>query len=145
MGVLSRWNGVRLKPRTVFLGIIAFGLPIALTTGWTLAQGGDPADPAAPGGTGFLGNAPQVSTPAVPSPLQSPVAEPPLRQVAGRPRPSAPVSGPAERPRPVPMTSAPRPSASFSPPPVPTPTSLSPAPTEEPPESPPPAGPSPNP
>jgi hypothetical protein len=53
---------VRLSPKSVFLGIIAFGLPIALTTGWALGVPSAPQRPVVPAGAGVIGPAPSVVT-----------------------------------------------------------------------------------
>jgi hypothetical protein len=51
---------VRLTPKTIFFGILAVGLPFAVTVGWTLGTPVTSAAPRidAPGGAGSLGTAP---------------------------------------------------------------------------------------
>ncbi len=58
---------MRLSPKSLFLGIVAFGLPIAVTAGWTL--GGEPAPPVAPapGGESGIGTAPVHGTSVPPA------------------------------------------------------------------------------
>ncbi|MEV6629872.1 hypothetical protein AB0M54_03855 [Actinoplanes sp. NPDC051470] len=56
---------MRLSPRSIFVGVIALGLPFALTVGWVL--GGHhltstPPATAGPGGSGLLGTAPARAT-----------------------------------------------------------------------------------
>jgi hypothetical protein len=62
----ERCSGVRLSPKSIFLGIVALGLPITVTIGWTF--GDPPAGPSvpAPDGAGGIGGAPAQGT-SVPS------------------------------------------------------------------------------
>ncbi|WP_306203996.1 hypothetical protein [Actinoplanes sp. RD1] len=57
---------MRFTPKSVFLGIVAVGLPFAVVTGWSLATPGTPpsAVAQAPGGAGGLGAAPAGRQPA---------------------------------------------------------------------------------
>jgi hypothetical protein len=123
---------VRLTPKSIFFGLVALGLPFAVTVGWTLADRAVTAPPAvaAPAGAGGIGSAP---APAASIEPVTPV------DYGGRPprgtavRPSVPASAPAA----LPSSSAPGglPSLTLSPlppltdPPVPTPTTV----TSEPP------------
>jgi hypothetical protein len=124
---------VRLSPKSVFFGLVALGLPFAVTVGWTLADRAVTTPPvvAAPAGAGVIGSAP---APAVSSEPVTPVdyGNRPPRATAVRP--SASASAPAAL---TPSSSAAGglPSVSLSPlppltdPPVPTPTTV----TSEPP------------
>ena len=118
----QRCSGVRLSPKSLFLGIVAFGLPIAVTTGWTL--GGETAPPAAPapGGEGSIGTAPvhgtsvppvgDVWSPAPPRPVAVATRVPTERRRSG---PAASPS-PTDRDLPDPtMTVRPAPSATDAP------------------------------
>jgi hypothetical protein len=127
---------VRLSPKYIFLGIVALGLPFAITVGWML--GAPPSDPnpvSAPAGAGGLGgpdgwgSAPQregtsaqgtgydqPARGARPAPARSAVSTAPATAA-----PSFAAPGPRETPPlpPLPLTD----------PPVPTPTMV----TSEPP------------
>jgi hypothetical protein len=127
LGVSRGVYSVRLSPKFVFSGIVALGLPFAVTMGWLL---GTPAQnlPAAsaPGGAGGIGAAPeQVVT-------SQPVT--PARYSSQPPRPgTAPSSLPTTAMSTAPLITA-SPSASGYPssssppmlnmPPVPTPTEI---------------------
>lgn len=126
---------MRLKPRSIFLGIVAFGLPMALTTGWTLgARQPFPApvsERRAPA-IGGIGSAPSG---AVPAPLRSaPGWSPPAPRtvaeiITSTPPAVAVTSSRSAAPiQPTPTRTSAKPP--FSPPPVPTPTPPSPDPAE---------------
>ncbi len=118
----QRCSGVRLSPKSLFLGIVAFGLPIAVTAGWTL--GGEPVPPVAPapGGEGGIGTAPVHGTsvppvgdawsPAAPRPVAVTTRMPTERRRSGATaRPS-----PTDRELPDPtMTVRPAPSPTDAP------------------------------
>jgi hypothetical protein len=56
---------VRFSPKSIFVGLLAVGLPVAIAIGWTLggrALVTGPAPAAAPGGSGALGTAPAPDT-----------------------------------------------------------------------------------
>ena len=118
---------MRLTPKSIFFGLVALGLPFAVTVGWTLADRAVTAPPgvAAPAAAGGMGSAP---TPAASIETVTPVdyGNRPPRGTAVRP--SASASAPAAQP----SSSAPGglPSLTLSPlppltdPPVPTPTTV---------------------
>jgi hypothetical protein len=127
---------VRLSPKSIFFGLVALGLPVAVTIGWQLAT---PATRSAavdaPGGAGGLGDAPvrHAPKPAIAPASSSSVA--PLPSVVASVSPAVAVSTPVGPVVTTGLTSAPigPPSAapteaSQSPlppltmPPVPTPT-----------------------
>lgn len=90
-----------MSPKSLFLGIVAFGLPIAVTIGWTL--GGEPAPPAAPapGGEGVIGTAPVHGTSVPPvGDVWSPAAPRPVA-VTTRVPTERRRSGPTARPSPT--------------------------------------------
>lgn len=144
---------MRLSPKHVFAGIIAFGLPIALTTGWALGVPA-PHRPMSPTGAGGIGTAPSAVS-------SVPVDGPPLSPRSAAPRPAPARTGdavvvvvtssaslPAESVpvgRPPGTVRPPRPTGSFAPPPVPTPTDPTPTPTAEPTDPAPTTDPSPSP
>jgi hypothetical protein len=118
---------VRLSPKYVFSGIVAFGLPFAVTMGWLLGTPVEkPPVASAPGGAGGIGAAPErvvTSQPVTPADYAS---QPPLPGAPVSPAPTTPAST-------APLITA-GPSASGSPPsspppvldmpPVPTPTEI---------------------
>jgi hypothetical protein len=123
---------VRLTPKSIFFGLVALGLPFAVTVGWTLADRTVTAPPAvaAPAGAGGIGSAPAPDASIEPvTPVH--YDNRPPRATAVRPSVSASV------PPALPSSSAPGglPSRTLSPlapltdPPVPTPTTV----TSEPP------------
>jgi hypothetical protein len=123
---------VQLSPKSVFIGLVALGLPIAVTAGWTLAGPAKrSAEASLPGGAGGIGPAPE--RPATSQSVTNaryqgrPIPEPsasPTTSVA--PSPSVTLSGvPAVTISVAPTSSG----ASSSPPPltlppVPTPTEI---------------------
>jgi hypothetical protein len=142
-----RWTGcpfVQLSPKSVFFGLLAFGLPIAVTIGWTLAAPARrPSAASVPGGAGGIGAAPERVETAEPvtavryssGPYRPPAASaatsaspppttPPTTTSASpaAPPPAAPASGPATLVPPLIL------------PPVPTPTEITtvPGPSESP-------------
>jgi hypothetical protein len=61
---------VRFSPRSIFLGVVALGLPFAVTVGWTIgAPSPVPPSVSAPGGLGGIGTAPSRATTAATSPV----------------------------------------------------------------------------
>ncbi len=137
---------MRLSPKFVFLGIIAFGLPIALTTGWALGVPSAPPRPIVPAGAGVIGTAPSVvsSGPAGTVPV-TPSSSPGGRTTRVRTDATV-IVGPTSASPPVSSTTGatagatvrpPRPTRTHRPPPVPTPTGTAgtspPAPTTPPP------------
>jgi len=134
---------VRLTPKTIFFGILALGLPFAVTVGWTLATPATSPAPriAAPGGSGSLGTA--APAPRGDGAKAGPVA--PVDYVA-TPQPSS--SAAAVAVAVVPRAALPAvtattglPTLTISPlppltdPPVPTPTGISEPPSPSPTES----------
>ncbi|MGX6607850.1 hypothetical protein ACWKSP_37850 [Micromonosporaceae bacterium Da 78-11] len=131
---------MRLSPNYVFFGLVAFGLPIAVTVGWTLAT---PAPrPAAieqhvgaggVGGADGLGSAPRPeSTKFAPAttmdPSSPPTAKPslaaPTSPVALPPSSAAPTTVPTATPS-APSATPPRSHLpTLTMPPVPTPTEI---------------------
>lgn len=106
---------MRLSPKSIFFGLVAFGLPVAVTIGWTVASPTrPPAQVGAPGGAGALGAAPArdgagrpnttvryatspTHTPPPPTPLRpESVAVIPPRTTA--PAPTAPTAPPSATP-----------------------------------------------
>jgi hypothetical protein len=57
---------VRLSPKSIFLGIVALGLPLTVTTGWMLGGSQDPPSAPSPGGAGGIGTAPDSGTSIAP-------------------------------------------------------------------------------
>lgn len=124
---------MRLSPKSIFFGLVALGLPFAVTVGWTLADRAVTAPPAvaAPAGAGGIGSAPAPAASIEPVTPVDYGNRPPRGTAV---RPSASASAPAAL---MPSSSAPGglPSLSLSPlppltdPPVPTPTTV----TSEPP------------
>ena len=56
---------MRLSPKSIFVGLIALGLPFAVTFGWTLGNpftSDKPPSAATPGGSGAIGTAPVKDT-----------------------------------------------------------------------------------
>lgn len=120
---------MRLSPKSVFFGIVAVGLPVALTVGWMLGTPA-PARPvaSAPGGAGGMGAAPQTAL----------VTSQPVTPVGYTSRPPRPGVSPSTAPSTAPVSAAPpvspppmvAPAASSAPPPsldlppVPTPTQV---------------------
>ena len=51
---------MRLSPKHIFLGIVAFGLPIALTTGWALGVPTPDGGAGTPQGAAGIGAAPSA-------------------------------------------------------------------------------------
>lgn len=150
---------VRLSPKSVFVGLVAVGLPVAVLIGWNLATPEKrPAAVGVPGGEGALGTAPT-------SPKQEPVAVRYTAQPHRPPVPAASASAPgaitvAPSSSPIPTTVPPTPTPSPTPsttpsddlppltlPPIPTPTEITtppswdplPSPSSEPPSSEPPS------
>jgi hypothetical protein len=117
---------VRLTPKTIFFGILALGLPFAVTVGWTLATPATSPAPriAAPGGSGSLGTA--APAPRGDGAKAGPVA--PVDYVA-TPQPSS--SAAAVAVAVVPRAALPP----LTDPPVPTPTGISEPPSPSPTES----------
>ncbi|MFG1605697.1 hypothetical protein [Actinoplanes sp. NPDC049265] len=125
---------MRLSPKSIFIGLIALGLPFAVALGWMLgatgSRAGQPRIAGAPGGAGTIGAAPARGHPTEPvNPVRYDVRRPAAQTSA---LPSAPAPPPA---------TAPPPSAGSSPspggplvtlttlpplthPPVPTPTTV---------------------
>ncbi|MGA5303449.1 hypothetical protein ACPCHT_26225 [Nucisporomicrobium flavum] len=120
---------MRLTPRTVFLGLVALGLPFAVSVGWALGSP-DEAPPAvsAPGGAGALGSAPVAS--AVPESVGDWVPRAPKPVSVVKPvRPSASASAaPSSGTPSAPMSGSAAPS--LTEPPVPTPASVFPTPPD---------------
>ena len=119
---------MRLLPKHIFFGIVAFGLPVALTTGWALGVPTPLHGPVVPVGEGGLGAAPDGSAPvpAVPSST--------VRRPAPARTPVAVVSTSAQADRPT-RTAPPRPTTTYEPPPVPTPTGATGTPSPDPTDS----------
>jgi hypothetical protein len=75
----QRCSGVRLSPKSIFLGIVVLGLPIVVTAGWLLGASDPPSSSPRPGGaTGFgtpsvngisWGPAGEAFSPAPPRPV----------------------------------------------------------------------------
>jgi len=123
---------VRLSPKSIFFGIVALGLPFAVTVGWTLGEpvAAPPPAVAAPAGEGGMGAAPaRASTPAPVTPIRY-GSRPPRDTSAA---PSAASTAPAAEPPDSAPPSGP-PTLSLDPlppltdPPVPTPTMVTSAP-----------------
>jgi len=124
---------VRLSPKSIFIGLVALGLPIAVTVGWTLATPArKPVEVGAPAGTGGLGAG--GSDGIGRAPRRAGIPQPPA-EVRLTPRPAAsaklpPVTAPSGVPRPTSAApSAVEASAVSLPPvlnepPVPTPTEI---------------------
>jgi hypothetical protein len=119
---------VRLSPKSIFLGLVALGLPFAVTVGWQFAgPTPGPAPISAPVGAGGIGAAPTRAT--APTPLKvvdwsSPADETDTGSAAPSAPPSTDTAGEPSVPPPAAST-APRallPSLTF--PPVPTPTDI---------------------
>jgi hypothetical protein len=119
---------VRVSPKTIFFGLVALGLPFAVTMGWTLARPDvtSPPSAVAPAGAGGMGSAPTraaTTEPATPVDLGS---QPPR---VTSPAPSASAGAPVTRPSSSSATGG-LPSLTLSPlppltdPPVPTPTTV---------------------
>jgi hypothetical protein len=136
---------MRLSPKSIFFGLVAFGLPISIGIGWTLAtQPRRPASIGAPAGTGGMGAGELGSAPDRPahrpdtvvqfSPQPSAPAPPLLPSSAVAPVGSAPVASSPVTSAPAPPVSEP-PLPSLTQPPVPTPTEITDPPTASPPES----------
>jgi hypothetical protein len=128
-------HNVRLSPKSIFFGLVALGLPVAVTIGWQLATPATrSAAVGAPGGAGGLGDAPvHHPKPALVPASSSPVA--PLPSVGASVSPSVAVSTPVGPVVTGGLTSAPTGTPSAPPteasqdplppltmPPVPTPT-----------------------
>ncbi len=115
----------RLSPNPLVLGIVALGLPFAVTVGWTL---GDPATTttpppaAAPAGAGGIGTAPvRVSS--------APVTAVDYTSRGSRTSARASSTGPvAVRPSASSAAGSPAPVPTLTDPPVPTPTTVTSAP-----------------
>lgn len=132
---------MRLSPKSIFFGLVALGLPVAVTIGWQLAT---PATRSAavdaPGGAGGIGDAPARPTRAVPAaasssmPSKSPSVAPSVALSAAAPAFGAPTTAPVTS-APTATPSAPPTEASRDPlppltqPPVPTPTDPDPVPS----------------
>ena len=119
----DRWTGcagVRSIPKSLLLGLVVPGLPLAIALGWALA-GSAPAPAVVPDGAGGLGAAPATSAVATlagytsrpPRALPHAVSSASARPVAGPPSARPGSSGP------VPVSRSPRPSLPV--PPAPTP------------------------
>ena len=133
---------MRLSPKSIFFGLIALGLPFAVTVGWALADPAVEVPPvaAAPAGAGGFGSAPAPAASTEPvTPVDYGTRAPRVSVVA----PSASISAPAAS---TAGSASPGglPSLSLSPlppltdPPVPTPTtatSAPPSPSATPPDS----------
>jgi hypothetical protein len=104
---------VRLSPKSIFFGIVALGLPIAVTIGWTL---GTPTKaPASTAGLGRVGGEGGIGAAPVKPTESRPVTPAGYGATAATPTPSAVLSSP------VPTTAvAPPPSATPGPPSLPT-------------------------
>jgi hypothetical protein len=127
---------VQLSPKKVLALIVGLGLPVAIWAGWVL---GDLARPAAPDGSGAMGNAPRRPTPASPRYHAPPL---PTYRLTASATPTAPVATPtaeptpsAESPTPPPSEPTPSPLPETSPTSEPTPPP-DPPPTPEPSPSP---------
>jgi hypothetical protein len=113
---IHRCSGVRLSPKSIFLGIVALGLPLAVTAGWMLGGHQDPPSTPSPGGAGGIGTAPDSGTSI--APLADEWSPTPARPVAvqtrvpvGRPRggvPARPSATSRDLPDPT-MTARPAP------------------------------------
>ena len=114
---------MRLSPRSVFFGLVSFGLPIAVTVGWVLGETEEkPVAERAPAGAGAFGTAPEqphTSKPLTAVEWSTPATTAP--RAAGTTTPSVAVTSGAVPPTPSPPI--------LSLPPVPTPTMV----TSEPP------------
>jgi len=122
---------VRLSPKSIFIGLVALGLPVAVTVGWQLATPATRSSALAePGGAGGLGKAPArpsgstAPPPAprtVPARLTSTVL--PARPASASPPPGPPVAtDPPRTPSVSPTEASVDPLATLTAPPVPTPT-----------------------
>jgi hypothetical protein len=115
---------VRLSPKPVFLGLVALGLPFAVTVGWQFASPAPaPAPISAPPGSGGIGAAPKHAAASGPvTPVDwSPAAPKPVAATAvssGTPPPSVAVPSPTQ-PSAGAATRPARPALTL--PPVPTP------------------------
>jgi hypothetical protein len=139
---------VRLSPKSIFFGLVAFGLPIAVVAGWTLA--GPTKRPSAaslPSGAGGIGAAPERTGPDQPVndvPYRGRPDRKPSPVASGAPLPSlatastAPTVTPSAGPAPTGTTEG-TPLPELTDPPVPTPTEVT---TEPSPPAPPTASPS---
>ena len=124
---------MQLSPKSIFLGLVALGLPIAVAVGWTLATPArKPVEVSAPAGTGGIGAGGSDGIGKAP---RRPGLSQPLTEVQLMPRPVAsatlpPVTAPSGAP--VPTSAAPSAveasEVSLPPvlnePPVPTPTEI---------------------
>lgn len=125
---------MRLSPKSIFFGLVALGLPVAVTIGWQLAT---PATRSAaidaPGGAGGMGVAParhfKPATPVVassaapvasatPSVIPSLAVSTPVGPLASGPLTAAPASTPSAPP----TEASEDPLPPLTMPPVPTPT-----------------------
>jgi hypothetical protein len=122
---------VQLSPKSIFFGLVAFGLPIAVAVGWTSATPHrSVSEVSLPGGAGGIGAAPLragTTTPVTarysPSPDPSPTASPtPSGKVSP---PTHRVSSPPSATPSAPSTSEPESAwPTLTQPPVPTPTDI---------------------
>lgn len=120
---------MRFSPKSIFVGLVAIGLPIAVTVGWNLATPAKPpsATGASVDGAGGLGTAPERAStsrpdtavryparpaPSASSPITAEVSRPPLVTGGAPTAPAAPPSATPSSPAPPVLTL----------PPVPTPT-----------------------
>jgi hypothetical protein len=121
---------VRLSPKSIFFGIVALGLPFAVTVGWTLGTPGvAPPVASAPGGAGGMGAAPVHTVPSQPVTAVEYSSKPPRPGFS--PSAAAASAAPASVPPPAstePTTGTPAsqpPLPALTLPPVPTPTEVS--------------------
>ncbi|WP_162181500.1 hypothetical protein [Actinoplanes friuliensis] len=118
---------MRLSPKPIFFGLVALGLPFAVTVGWTLGTPA-PAPPAvsAPGGAGGIGIAPtKAAKPATGTVVDwSPPATRPVAVESSLPPSAVPVTVLPSAVTPSAVVSG-SPSPTFTLlPPVPTPTAV---------------------
>jgi hypothetical protein len=147
LGVSCGVYAVRLSPKYVFSGIVAFGLPFAVTMGWLLGTPVErPPVASAPGGAGGIGAAPERVVTAQPVTPADYASQPPRPGAPASPALTTPATtapsitaspaasgSPSSAPPPVlNMPPVPTPTEIFDPPPNPSPTPSESAPTEEP-------------
>jgi hypothetical protein len=123
---------VRLSPKSIFLGIVALGLPLSVITGWALATPA-PVSAPAPGGAGGIGSAPARGASMGTAGVEWTPAPP--RQVAVQTRVPPGRRNTATTVRPT-ATDLDLPDPTLTVPPVPTPTEATDDPTGTPTETP---------
>jgi hypothetical protein len=115
---------VRLSPKSVFLGVVALGLPFSVTVGWQLGHpDATPSPVSGPAGGGILGSAPaRATTPEPVTVVDWSSPAPRTRTSAQRTTPPASSSPSPVQPSPGAASAGPLPTLTV--PPVPTPTDV---------------------